>query len=77
MTERNQKPAAFEQKLEQLERMVQQMEEGGLKLEEMLKLYEQGMKLSRSLNQDLEAAQQKLQKLRDGSLTEMDEANGV
>lgn len=76
---KEQKPGgpAFEQKLESLEQMVQKMEEGGLQLEAMLKLYEEGMNLSRSLSQDLEQAQQKLQKLRAGSLQEMNEADGL
>ena len=71
------KPASFEQKLEELEALVEKMEQGGLPLDELLKLYQQGNKLAKDLGQDLEAAQGSLQKLRAGALTPMDDEHAV
>lgn len=68
--ERQAKKGAFEGKLEQLEALVEAMETGGMSLEEMLAAYEKGMKLSRQLTLELEKAQTKLLKLRDGKLLE-------
>jgi len=48
----------FEQKLEMLEALVSKMSEGGLSLEELLREYELGVKLSQELNIDLEKAQE-------------------
>ena len=71
------KPASFEQKLEELEALVSKMEQGGLPLETLLQLYQQGNKLSKDLGQELEAAQGSLQKLRAGVLTPMDDDHAV
>ncbi len=50
------KTPSFEEGLERLEAIAGQMERGELPLDELLKLYEEGMKLSAELNQKLEAA---------------------
>ena len=50
------KTPSFEEGLERLEVIAGQMERGELPLDELLKLYEDGMKLSAELNQKLEAA---------------------
>ncbi len=50
------KTPSFEEGLERLEMIAGQMERGELPLDELLKLYEEGMKLSGELNQKLEAA---------------------
>ena len=71
------KPTSFEQKLEELEALVEKMEQGGLPLDELLKLYQQGNKLAKDLGQDLEAAQGSLQKLRAGALTLMDDEHAL
>lgn len=68
------KPKTFENKLEQLERLTEQMESGNLSLEELLKVYEEGMQLSNSLQKDLDLAQARLQELKSGKLQQAEEA---
>ena len=53
----------FEASLEQLEQLVDQMEDGELSLEESLKAFEQGVKLTRDCQQALQDAEQKVQLL--------------
>lgn len=53
----------FENKLGRLEEIVQKMESGELPLEESLKLFEEGVKLSRECNKELDSAEQKVKKL--------------
>ena len=63
--------ATFEENIKQLETIVQQLERGDLPLEDSIKLFEQGMQLSTSCKDQLEAAEGKvevLMKQRDGSL---------
>jgi exodeoxyribonuclease VII small subunit len=56
-----QKGFDFEQALQELEQLVEQMEEGELSLEESLKHFERGIALTRSCQQALQAAEQKVQ----------------
>lgn len=63
--------ATFEEEVKQLETIVAQLERGDLPLEESIRLFEEGMRLSASCKQQLEAAEGKVQMLirqRDGSL---------
>lgn len=63
--------ATFEESLKQLESIVDQLERGDLPLEESIKLFEQGVKLSSACKQELDAAEGKVQilvKQRDGSM---------
>lgn len=53
--------ADFERKLTELESVVQRLEQGELSLEESVRLFEEGMKLSESCKQDLEAAEGRIQ----------------
>jgi exodeoxyribonuclease VII small subunit len=53
----------FEASLEQLEQLVEQMEEGELTLEESLKAFEAGVKLTRECQQALQDAEQKVEVL--------------
>jgi exodeoxyribonuclease VII small subunit len=53
----------FEKKLERLEQIVQKMEKGDLGLEESLKIFEEGIKLSRDCHGQLNEAQEKVKKL--------------
>ncbi|WP_395374327.1 exodeoxyribonuclease VII small subunit [Marinicella sp. W31] len=53
----------FEQSVAQLETIVKQMESQELGLEESLKLYEQGVKLTKECQRMLSSAEQKIQKL--------------
>ncbi len=54
---------SFEQAMEQLEHIVEQMEQGELSLEETLAKFEEGMELSRFCLEKLNQAEQKLKKL--------------
>jgi len=53
----------FEDKLKKLEDIVQTLEEGPDDLEEALKTFEAGIKLSRQCHQDLEKAQSRVEVL--------------
>lgn len=50
----------FEKKLTRLETIVEKMEAGELSLEDSLKLFEEGVKLSRECNTQLNDAEQKV-----------------
>lgn len=58
----------FEKALNELESLVEQMEQGEMGLEESLKAFERGIVLTRSCQQALKEAEQKVQVLleRDG-----------
>lgn len=63
----------FEKALEKLEKIVEELEEGNISLEDALKKYEEGVKLSRGLNEKLSQAEKKIQiltKTLDGSKRE-------
>ena len=53
----------FEEALAGLESLVEAMEAGDLSLEESLKAFEQGIKLTRECQQALDSAEQKVQQL--------------
>ena len=53
----------FEKKLSRLEEIVQKMEKGDLALEESLKLFEEGVKLSRECQGQLTTAEAKVKQL--------------
>lgn len=53
----------FEKKLGRLEEIVQKMEKSDLGLEESLKLFEEGVKLSRECQVKLNEAEEKVKKL--------------
>ncbi len=50
----------FEKKLKRLEEIVGQMEKGDLELDESLKLFEEGVKLSKECQSHLSQAEQKV-----------------
>lgn len=52
---------AFEQSLAELEQLVQQMESGDMSLEQSLKAFEKGVKLTRECQKALTEAEQKVQ----------------
>lgn len=61
---------SFEESLKKLESVVERLEKGDLPLEESLKLFEEGVKLSETCKKQLESAEGKVQTLlkqRDGS----------
>ena len=51
---------SFEKSIIQLEQIVTQLEKGDLSLDEMLKLFESGIALSRSCNKMLDEAEKKI-----------------
>ena len=53
----------FEQALQQLEQIVQKLEKGELPLEESLRLYEDGIRLSRLCHGKLEEAEGRIEML--------------
>ena len=53
----------FETKLKRLEEIVQKMEAGDIPLESSLKLFEEGVKLSRECQSQLSEAETQIQKL--------------
>lgn len=56
----------FEDALKKLEKIVSTLEEGEIPLEESLKLFEEGIRLSRFCNQKLEEAEKKVEILMKG-----------
>ncbi len=53
----------FEKKLNRLEEIVHKMEKGEMALEESLKLFEEGVKLSRECQGQLSSAEKKVKQL--------------
>lgn len=53
----------FEKKLSRLEEIVQKMEKGDLALDESLKMFEEGVKLSRECHSELTKAEAQVKKL--------------
>jgi exodeoxyribonuclease VII small subunit len=57
--------AKFEEQLTALESVVERLEQGELSLEESVRLFEEGMKLSDACKKELEAAEGRIQMLVD------------
>ena len=53
----------FEESISRLEALVERMEDGNLSLEESLKTFEEGIKLTRQCQQALKTAEQKVKLL--------------
>ncbi len=51
---------SFEQNLEELEEIVQELEKGELNLDESVKKFEEGIKISKQCNKILEEAENKI-----------------
>lgn len=58
---RKKSPSMFEDAMDELEKLVEQMEQGDISLEESLKAFERGIKLTRTCQQALQEAEQKVQ----------------
>jgi exodeoxyribonuclease VII small subunit len=56
-------PPSFEDSLTKLEAIVEKMESGDLKLEDSLKLFEEGMKLTKECNSRLNKIEKKVKLL--------------
>ena len=54
---------SFEEALSRLDKIVQALEAGGLKLEEALALFEEGMELAKICNERLNSAELKISQL--------------
>jgi exodeoxyribonuclease VII small subunit len=65
MTKKGEKMAtlSFEKALEDMEKIVEKLEKGGLSLSESLALFEKGVKLARFLREELEKAEKKVELL--------------
>ena len=63
MSAERKKKAGFEEELKELESIVDHLDEGSLSLEESLKLFEKGIRLSRKLQSRLENASMKVTQL--------------
>ena len=57
----NNNPQTFESSLEELERIVRELERGDLPLEKSLELFEQGVKLSRACQERLSEAERRIE----------------
>jgi exodeoxyribonuclease VII small subunit len=64
----------LEKSLAALETIVQQLEDGDIPLEDALKQFEKGVKLSRDCQTALRAAEQRVKILLDGDLKDLEEA---
>jgi len=63
LAKRSRKTPDFEAALDELEKLVETMEQGDLSLEDSLKHFERGIQLTRSCQQALREAEQKVQVL--------------
>ena len=61
MTEPPEKQESFESALEQLEKIVKELESGDLPLEKSLELFEKGMELSENCRKQLGAAETRVE----------------
>ncbi|MGD0958712.1 MAG: exodeoxyribonuclease VII small subunit [Methylomonas sp.] len=58
---RKKSPSQFEDAMKELEKLVEQMEQGDISLDESLKAFERGIHLTRTCQQALQDAEQKVQ----------------
>jgi exodeoxyribonuclease VII small subunit len=63
MSEESTSAPNFEARLEELERIVKELEKGDLPLEQSLTLFESGMKLSAECKRELDEAENKVEML--------------
>ena len=66
--------ANFEEHLTQLEKVVEKLERGDLTLDESMRLFEDGMKLSTACKAELEQAEGRIQVLMEGKAGKMQPA---
>ena len=69
----NKKNKSIEAKLIELEEILEDLESGKLELDDALKKFEKGLKLSRECQQTLEEAEMKIQVLMEDELKDSDE----
>ncbi len=68
------KQQSFEDRLLELEALVKKMEEGSMPLNETLAAYEEGMRLSQMLTEELSAAEKRMLELSGGETIPMEDA---
>ena len=63
---------SFEEQMEELEKIVEELEKGDLNLEDSVNKFEEGIKISKECNQTLEEAEKKITILlnKDGQMEE-------
>ena len=61
----------FEENLKQLEGLVAKMESGELKLDDMIKSFEEGRKLVAECQRDLESIRQRIEKVTKSGMVEL------
>ena len=69
----NKKNKSIEAKLIELEEILEDLESGKLELDDALKKFEKGIKLSRECQQTLEEAEMKIQVLMEDELKDSDQ----
>ena len=68
------KQPSFEERMTALEELVRKMEGGSLPLNESLAAYEEGIRLSKQLAEELAAAEKRMLELSGGQLVPMEDA---
>ena len=66
MAKKESKAVSFEERLAKLEALAQKMEQSSVPLEELLKSYEEGVKLSQELEAELENARARMTEIKLG-----------
>jgi len=74
---REAKRESFERLYARLEERVAKLEQGGLSLEQSIALYEEGMALARECQERLDAAEQKITKLKESFAVLTPRPNGA
>ena len=59
--ESRKKPSGFEERLERLEELAEKLREGNIPLDDAVALFEEGMKLSKSLEKDLSRVERRVE----------------
>ena len=72
MTQPKKSTASIESKLNDLEKILEELESGNLELDESLKKFEKGVKLSRECQKTLEEAELKIKVLMGDELEDSD-----
>ena len=70
MSESRKGSSGFEQRLERLESLAEKLREGNIPLEEAVAIFEEGMKLSKSLEKDLARVERRVEILTGEPATE-------
>ncbi len=68
------KEKSFEEELEELNKIAEELEKGELTLEASVKKFEEGMKISKKCNETLDKAEKKITELvnKDGKIDEVE-----